>query len=147
MASYLDEFGLGFVRNIGFEDDFTYRLTVSIYTMSTLTYYIELFAWYDTHLLVNNEYFNAVFCPIVDFLFSIETFPAVIVTYPQYMFCVCMGYMFMNYSSDTLVRSGTSEKVIDGEHLSATTLLDSEEEIGSVDDMVFGFANLFFIFA
>lgn len=42
---------------------------------------------------------------------------------------------------------GTSEKLIDGEHLSATTLLDAEEEIGSVDDMFLGFANLFFIFA
>jgi hypothetical protein len=84
---------------------------------------------------------------LVDFLFSIETLPAVIVTYPQYLFCVVIGYAFLNYSGDTLVRSGTSEKVIDGEHLSATTLLDAEEEIGSVDDMVLGFANLFFIFA
>jgi hypothetical protein len=69
------------------------------------------------------------------------------VLYPQYMFCVLCLYAFLNYSSDTLVKSGTAEKVIDGEHIVATTLLDAEEEIGSTDDMFFGFANLFFVFA
>jgi hypothetical protein len=94
LVAYFDDSYFGFLQNISIDDDFLRRMSMSTYTMSTFAYHAELFPWFDRDLLVKSEGFNAVFRPIVDFLFSIETLPAVIVTYPQYVFCIFVGYAF-----------------------------------------------------
>lgn len=44
LSIYFDEFGLGFLRHISIDEDFMFKVNMSIYTMSTFCYHAELFS-------------------------------------------------------------------------------------------------------
>jgi hypothetical protein len=67
--------------------------------------------------------------------------------FPQYLLilgiCGVLCILYMNYYSTNT----TEENVIDHDFLLANATLDAEEEIGSLDDILFGFVIFFYVFS
>jgi len=67
--------------------------------------------------------------------------------FPQYLFClIAIGFLMMLYFN-YYTSSTKEENLIDQDYLIFTATLDAEEEIGSLDDILFGFLIFFYVFA
>jgi hypothetical protein len=66
--------------------------------------------------------------------------------FPQYLMCLfIVGLLFMVYFN-YFTTSVKEESIIDHDYLIFNATVDAEEEIGSTDDIIFGFLIFFYIF-
>jgi hypothetical protein len=83
----------------------------------------------------------------IKFLITSENTLAAIMYYPQFMFCIFLIFLFFTLYFDFYTNSEKEDSIIDNDFLMMLTMMDAEEEIASLDDIIYGFATLFYVFA
>lgn len=90
--------------------------------------------------------FMSIIRPVLSVMMN-ENVMLALTLFPQYLLllgiCAAFFVLYMNYYSGNT----TEENVIDHDFLLANATLDAEEEIGSLDDILFGFVIFFYVFS
>lgn len=90
--------------------------------------------------------FVTIFRPVLSIMLN-ETVSLAITLFPQYLMTVgLIGFLFIMYLN-YFNSSTTEENIIDHDFLIANAALDAEEEIGSLDDILFSFVIFFYVFS
>jgi len=119
----------------------------SIDTTSTLYYYPELI-----NLIANNtgEFslpYSSYIRTSIEYLLDSETLLTAVMLFPQYLFCLIFISFFFALYFNYYTTSTKEENISDHDFLIFNAAMDAEEEIGSLDDILFGFLIFFYIFA
>jgi hypothetical protein len=125
-----------------------YNNFYSEYDLPYLYYYHpELF--FSKNSVVDDYILSIIskFRPVLSTLCFNEVVGLAVMLFPQYLFILaCVGLLFIlyfNYYSS----STKEENISDHDFLILNSGLDAEEEIGSLDDILFGFLVFFYVFS
>lgn len=69
-----------------------------------------------------------------------------IMLFPQLLFIIYMGFFFVSFYFSFYSTSSKEESTIDADYLSASITVESEKEIGSMDDILMAFVILIYVF-
>lgn len=75
-----------------------------------------------------------------------ESYLSPILLFPQFVLIVYLVAIFSLFLFDFFSTSSNNENIVDHDYLINTLLLESEEEIGSLDDMIVGGILFFYVF-
>lgn len=69
-----------------------------------------------------------------------------IMLFPQLLFIIYMGFFFVSFYFSFYSTSSKEESTVDADYLSASITVESEKEIGSMDDILMSFVILIYVF-
>jgi hypothetical protein len=75
-----------------------------------------------------------------------ENYITPIIMFPQFILIVYITSLFLLFLFDFFTTSSNEENLIDHDYLINTILIESEEEIGSLDDMIIGGVLFLYVF-
>lgn len=96
--------------------------------------------------IINNfffEYLGDMNISIVSFL-EREKLITPVMLLPQLIFLTLMGYVCVSFFFSYFTTSSNEESTIDADYLTASIIVESEEEVGSIDDVLM--ASIIFIY-
>jgi hypothetical protein len=134
------------LSKLPYNDDWFRAYLASVDLSSTLYYYPELSVLFNSNGL---EYLFPVVSHLryaVEYLLNSENLLTAVMLFPQYILCLLIvGLLFIIYFN-YFTTSVKEENIIDHDYLVFNATVDAEEEIGSMDDIIFGFLIFFYIF-
>lgn len=144
-STFLDFFIKQSVVLLPYKTDWFNSFLLSSDSVSSLYYCPELLYAYS-HTSVSKNSSFVLFRFVVNNLNNSENILTAVMFFPQFLFSmVLVGLLFMLYFN-YYTTSTREDSLIDQDYLILNTTLDAEEEIGSVDDILFGFLIFFFTF-
>lgn len=142
----LDQYALNNFYNIFSNNDWYRNILLSKENSLLFLYHPEIIflnLWY-----LNTLYFSAlsnVYISIIETNIS-ESFITPIMNITQLIFIVYLVTIFINFYFTYYNTAVKEESTIDSDFISANLLVESEKEIGSLDDMILGLLILAYIF-
>ena len=88
--------------------------------------------------IINNYYFDFladINISAIQYLDS-QSFLTPIMLFPQLLFIMYIGFLFVSFYFSFYSSSSKEESTVDADYLSASITIESEKEIGSLDDML-----------
>lgn len=143
----LDTYLIGLLNKLPYNDEWFRAYLASIDTTSTLYYYPEL-----TNILNNESFvfilpYTTFIRTSIQYLLDSEILITSVMLFPQYLMCLFFIAFFLMLYFNYYTSSTKEENITDHDFLIFNATVDAEEEIGSIDDMLFGFLIFFYIFA
>jgi hypothetical protein len=75
-----------------------------------------------------------------------ENYITPVIMFPQFVLTIFVMFLFSLFLFDFFNMSTNNENIIDHDFLINTLLIETEEEIGSLDDMIIGGILFFYVF-
>jgi hypothetical protein len=75
-----------------------------------------------------------------------ESFITPVLLLPQLLFMIYLAALFISFYFSFYTSSVKDESTIDADYLAATSTVEAEKELGSLDDMILGILVLAYIF-
>ena len=66
--------------------------------------------------------------------------------YPQLLFIAYVAFFFVSFYFSFYTNASKEESTVDADYLSASVTVESEKELGSVDDMLLMILTMYYIF-
>lgn len=119
----------------------------SVDTTSSFYYYPELMFIFNNNVMDYILPFITTIRPVIKNILNNEVVFSAVMLFPQYITVLFgVGLMFMLYFN-YYTSMTKEENIVDQDFLIFNATVDAEEEIGSLDDILFGFLIFFYIFA
>jgi len=142
----IDQYILNNFYKIFYNNDWYRNILLSKENSLLFIYHPEII--FLNFLYLSTIYFNAtsnVFISIVETNIS-ESFLSPIMKFSQLLFVLYLVTIFVNFYFTYYNTSVKEESTIDSDFISSNLLVESEKEIGSLDDMILGLIVLSYIF-
>lgn len=146
-AVLLDKYLTNLTNKLPYNDEWFRAYLASIDTTSTLYYYPELNNILDNNTLNYIVPYISFVRTGIQYLLDSENLLTAVMLFPQYIMCLMFIAFFSILYFNYYTTSTKEENITDHDFLIFNATVDAEEEIGSIDDMLFGFLIFFYIFA